>query len=139
MSFYLSLPFAQEYTVLTYIRWILILSSGYESCKLCKMITRNQAHSWLLSRFKGSYFFHNLSFVCLKLFILCKKKKKKCQYSAEASIISLDMYYVFIPLSILKSANKRRSLLLFATSILTMSGGLFWFATKSCSTGGENQ
>jgi hypothetical protein len=79
-----------------------------------------------------------LSFVCLKLFILCKKKNK-CQYSAEASIISLDMYYVFIPLSILKSANKRRSLLLFATSILTMSGGLFWFATKSCSTGGENQ
>ena len=45
----------------------------------------------------------------------------------------------FIPLSVLKSANRRKSLLLFAMSMLTMSGGLFWLAAKSCRKRGEQE
>ena len=139
MSFYYSLPFAQEYIVLTYIRRILILSSG-------AMRTVNYV-KWLQeTKHTHGYSLGSRAAISFTTWALsasnCSssaKKQKKGQYSAEASIISLDMYYGFIPLSILKSANKRRSLLLFATSILTMSGGLFWFATKSCSTEGRNQ
>lgn len=47
------------------------------------------------------------------------------------AVIFIEMLHL-LPLSVLKSANNRRSLLLLATSMLTMSGGLFWFAANSC-------
>ena len=37
----------------------------------------------------------------------------------------------FLPLSMLKSPRNLRSLLLFVTSTLMISGGLFWFATNN--------
>ena len=45
-----------------------------------------------------------------------------------------DKTGLLIPLSGLKSANNLRSLLLLVTRMLTISAGLFWFATNSCAT-----
>jgi len=48
---------------------------------------------------------------------------------SSKKVISKQMF--FLPLSMVNSPKKRRSLLLFVTRTPMISGGLFWFATNS--------
>lgn len=54
---------------------------------------------------------------------------RRIRYKACRYLMGLSL-----PLSGFKSANNLRSLFLFATRMLTISAGLFWFATNSCTT-----
>ena len=108
LSLYFSLPF--NTCNFTTDRWIVILSSGlgYESYNLCKMITiNNQALSWLLSRLKGSYFSHNLSFVCLKLFILCKRIHQWMSIQHQRHYnVTRDVFLLYLCLSWNQQTNE---------------------------------
>lgn len=53
---------------------------------------KKMLHSWVVFRFQGSNFSHYLSFVCLKLFILCNKPfSQTCKASPKPTVANCKL------------------------------------------------